>query len=105
VPALLAENPGAEIKFTFEGTAVGIAVVSGPDAGIINYSIDGKKEQSVDLFTKWSRNLHLPWYILLGDNLSKGKHRLKIKIAENHNAGSKGTACRIVHFLVNKNTL
>jgi sialidase-1 len=105
VPVLLAENPGAEIEFTFKGTAVGIAVVAGPDAGIIIYSIDGKKEQSADLFTKWSRNLHLPWYILLGDDLSKGKHRLKIKIAENHNAGSKGTACRIVHFLVNKNTL
>ena len=59
VPVLLAENPGAEIEFTFQGTAVGIAVVSGPDAGIITYSIDGKKEQSVDLFTKWSRNLHL----------------------------------------------
>ena len=105
VPVLLAENPRAEIKFTFQGTAVGIAVVSGPDAGIITYSIDGKKERSVDLFTKWSRNLHLPWYILLGDDLSKGKHRVKIKIAENHNDQSKGYACRIVHFLVNKNTL
>lgn len=105
VPVLLAENPGAEIVFTFKGTAVGIAVIAGPDAGIITYSIDGKKEQSVDLFTKWSRNLHLPWYILLGGDLSKGKHRLKIKLADSHNNQSKGNACRIVHFLVNKNML
>ncbi|HEV2833292.1 MAG TPA: SGNH/GDSL hydrolase family protein, partial [Hanamia sp.] len=92
---------GAAIEFLFKGTAVGIAVLSGPDAGIIKYSIDGKAEQEVDLFTKWSKNLHLPWYLMLGDNLSRGKHSLRIKIADNHNEQSKGTSCRIVYFLVN----
>ena len=101
LPVLSAEKPGAAIEFLFKGTAVGIAVLSGPDAGIIKYSIDGKAEQQVDLFTKWSKNLHLPWYLMLGDNLSRGKHSLRIKIADNHNEQSKGTSCRIIYFLVN----
>lgn len=101
IPVLSAQKPGAEIEFSFKGTAVGIAVLSGPDAGIITYSIDGKAAQQMDLFTRWSNNLHLPWYLMLGDNLSRSKHSLRIKIAPNHNQQSKGTSCRIVYFLVN----
>ena len=101
VPVLSGQKPGAKVEFSFKGTAVGIAVLSGPDAGIIKYSIDGKAEQQVDLFTKWSKNLHLPWYLILGGNLSPGNHFLRIKIADNHHPQSKGTSCRIVYFLVN----
>jgi len=102
VPVLTAEIPDANFELSFEGTAVGIAVLAGPDAGIINYSIDGKEYQSIDLFTEWSSGLHLPWYVMLDDNLSKGKHTLKLNVASSHNKQSKGTACRIVHFLINK---
>ena len=41
VPMLVAEQPGATLKFKFEGTAVGIVVVAGPDTGHVAYSIDG----------------------------------------------------------------
>jgi hypothetical protein len=40
VPMLVGEYPGKIIKFQFKGNAVGIAVAAGPDAGIIEYSID-----------------------------------------------------------------
>lgn len=101
VPVLAGTAPGASLELNFSGTAIGVAVLSGPDAGIIRYSIDGKERKKADLYTQWSSGLHLPWYLLLGDGLSKGTHRLNITIADEKNGASEGTAVRIVHFLVN----
>ncbi|MBB2145143.1 hypothetical protein GM921_06595 [Pedobacter sp. LMG 31464] len=102
VPVLSGTTAGAELSFSFKGNAVGIAALAGPDAGIISYTIDGKNPKTIDLFTQWSKGLHLPWYLVLGDELSTGEHILTIKISANHNDKSLGNACRIVHFLVNK---
>jgi lysophospholipase L1-like esterase len=101
VPMLTSANPGASLSLKFNGTAIGMAVVSGADAGIVTYSIDGGPERKMDLFTDWSTSLHLPWYVLFGADLSKGKHLLKMTLSAEKNAKSNGTACRIVNFLVN----
>ncbi len=101
VPMLVADSPGALLVYKFSGTAIGINIIAGSDAGIIDYSIDGKPCGKIDLFTQWSRHLHLPWYILMGDELSDKEHLLKIRVTSEHNVLSKGTACRIVHFLTN----
>ncbi|MCR8559553.1 hypothetical protein KXD93_17985 [Mucilaginibacter sp. BJC16-A38] len=103
VPVLSATKPGAELSFSFKGNAVGIAVVSGGDAGRISFSIDGAPFKDRDLYTQWSSFLHLPWYLLLGDHLDNKAHTLKIKISPDKNNASKGNACRIVYFLVNNN--
>lgn len=99
---LVATTPGASFALPFTGTAAGIAVVAGPDAGIIEYSIDGGAVTAKDLFTENSSGLHLPLYLLLGDGLTHGPHVLKITVAASHNPQSTGTACRVVHFLVNE---
>ncbi|HEY4285846.1 MAG TPA: GDSL-type esterase/lipase family protein [Puia sp.] len=101
VPVLAADKPGAELEFPFTGNAVGIAAVSGPDAGIIEYSIDGGTIKKIDLYTQWSNGLHLPWYLLLGSGLTGTPHKLRIRISDDRDPKSKGTACRIVHFLLN----
>ena len=101
VPVLIGERPGARLSFPFEGTAVGMAVVSGPDAGIVEYDIDGGPWRPVNLYTKWSSWLHLPWYILFGSGLPPGRHILQLRIGAEKDPNSKGHACRIVHFLVN----
>jgi len=102
VPMLVGEKVGASFELPFEGDAVGISVISGPDAGILQYRIDDGPVQTKDLYTQWSASLHLPWYLLLGDGLIPGKHRLWVEISPEKNAQSSGNACRIVHFLVNK---
>jgi len=102
VPMLVGEKANASFEFEFKGRAVGIAIISGPDAGKITYSIDGKKTQSVDLFTPWSTQLHLPWYLMLADELTSGKHTLKLNIVQEKNEKSIGNACRVVYFLVNE---
>ncbi|WP_158994622.1 SGNH/GDSL hydrolase family protein [Mucilaginibacter sp. L196] len=102
VPMLVADKPSASLELPFTGRTIGIGVIAGPDAGIINYSIDGKDYPAIDLYTRWSKTLHLPWYLILGDGLSPNKHLLKIQVSDQHNDQSKGTACRIVYFLLNK---
>ena len=102
LPVLESNVPGASFTFSFTGNAVGLTILSGPDAGIVEYTIDKKAAKTIDLYTQWSKNLHLPWYLLLGDELSSGEHILNVKILADHNEKSIGNACRIVHFLVNK---
>ncbi len=102
VPMLVSEQAGSSFEFSFKGNAVGVALIAGPDAGIIQYTIDNGQEKTIDLFTQWSKSLHLPWFLMLGDCLTSGKHFVRIKITDSHNLRSIGTSCRIVHFLVNK---
>ncbi|MBX2841370.1 MAG: SGNH/GDSL hydrolase family protein [Flammeovirgaceae bacterium] len=102
VPMMVAKKRGAKLKLKFEGTAVGIFVIAGMDVGMIDYKIDGKKYGSLDQFTRWSENLHLPWlYLLKGDLEKDKKHKLVIKTAKIKNPRSSGYASRIVHFAVN----
>lgn len=101
IPMLIGSVPGKVLKFSFKGSGAGIAFTAGPDAGIIEYSIDGGEWKSKDLFTQWSRGLHLPWFLVLGDELKKGSHTLRIRMSSTRNAESTGTVCRIKYFFVN----
>jgi sialidase-1 len=102
VPMLVGDYPGKIIKFQFKGNAVGIAVAAGPDAGIIEYSIDESDWKKQDLFTKWSKNLYLPWYFTLGSGLKNKKHTLQIRLTDEKNPESTGTKCIIRYFYFNK---
>ncbi|HKJ80095.1 MAG TPA: SGNH/GDSL hydrolase family protein [Prolixibacteraceae bacterium] len=101
VSMLIGTYPGQIIKFPFKGNAVGIAVAAGPDAGIIEYSVDGAAWQQLDLFTKWSKNLHLPWYYTLASGLKNRKHMLQMRMADENNRKSKGNICRLRYFYFN----
>ena len=101
VPILEATNPGASLKLNFKGRAIGLFVTSGPDAGMLEYSIDGSDFKVIDQFTQWSKQLHLPWLILLDDELQDGKHTLILRVAQGKNQESKGNVCRIHQFVVN----
>jgi lysophospholipase L1-like esterase len=102
VPMLIGEYPSKALKFSFEGNAVGIAVAAGPDAGIIEYRIDGGKWEKRDLFTKHSTHYHLPWYYTLADGLISKKHLLELRLTDKKNEKSKGSVVRIRYFYINK---
>jgi lysophospholipase L1-like esterase len=101
VPMLVAEEPGATLTLKFDGTAAGIFVAAGPDAGIVEFSIDGKPFRAADLFTHWSSGLHIPWAYVLDAGIEAGAHELTLRISEKKNDDSKGHAARIVNFLAN----
>lgn len=102
VPMLTGDTPGKLLSCRFSGRAVGIAVASGPDAGIIEYRIDRSAWKKKDLFTPWSQSLHLPWFFTLEDELAPGKHTLEIRMAPAKNPASSGNVCRIRYFYMNK---
>lgn len=101
VPMLVGDYPGKIIKFQFKGNSVGIAVASGADVGIIEYSIDDQPWQKQDLFTQWSKSLYLPWYYTLESGLKNRKHTLQIRITGEKNTESTGNKCVLRYFYFN----
>ena len=102
VPMLVGDYPGKIIKFQFKGNAVGIAVAAGPDAGILEYSVDNSDWQKKDLFTQWSKNLYLPWFYTLDSGLKNGKHTLQVRLTKDKNPESVGNKCIVRYFYVNE---
>jgi hypothetical protein len=101
VPALAATAPGSGFTFDFDGNAVGLMIGAGPDTGIVEVSIDGAASRRIDTFTQWSRGLYLPWAIMLRDGLKQGHHTVNVKMAADHNSGSRGTALYVFQLLLN----
>jgi hypothetical protein len=75
---------------------------SSPDAGAIEWQVDGGGWQRIDLFTRWSARLHLPWALVLASGLQGGAHELELRVSAGRNPESKGHAVRVLHFLVNQ---
>lgn len=99
IPLLSATEPGAEATLHFDGTAVGAFVVAGPDAGVVEATIDDGQPQLVNLFHRYSTGLHYPRTVMLGTGLKPGKHTLKIRMASE--TKSSGHAMRIIQFVAN----
>ena len=100
-PLLCTTEPGAAFTFEFDGKAVGAYILAGPDAGVVEASIDGREEKKLDLFHRFSRGLHYPRTVMFGTDLPSGRHVLKLKMAAEKNEGSSGHAMRILQFAVN----
>ncbi len=102
VPMLVGEFPTKPIKYKFDGNAVGIAVAAGPDAGVVEFKIDGGKWQKQNLFTKHSKSYHLPWYYTLADGLKPGGHTIQLRLSDEKNILSTGRKCVLRYLYVNK---
>jgi hypothetical protein len=94
-------GPGAELTVEFTGTAIGLPMVAGPDVGVIEFSVDGREPRTLDLFTRWSGGLHIPWIYMLETELPDGKHTLALRTTDKKNPRSTGHACRFRYFAVN----
>ena len=102
-PQLIGHQPGDSFDLAFKGSAVAIQVIAGPEAGIIEHSVDGSDWVKQDLFvTKNSFRLHLNRIYILRDGLDPEKeHSLTVRISEERHKLSKGNNCRIVYFGLN----
>lgn len=99
IPMLCADTPGAELTLKFSGTAVGVYVVAGPDAGILEARVDGGETRSVDLYHRFSKGLHYPRTVMLGTDLPPGDHVLTLRVSSG--TSSSGHAARIIKFVAN----
>ena len=98
---LSADQPGAELTLTFKGTAVGAYVLAGPDAGIVEASIDGGPLKPFDLYHRFSRGLHYPRTVVFHVDLEPGEHTLTLRTSDRKNKASRGHAARILQFVAN----
>lgn len=98
-PMIYATKPGATLTLSFQSSRIGIFLLAGPDAGILQVSIDGQPPKDFDLYHSYSSGLHYPYSVVFAEGLNKNvPHTLKITISEKHNAASSGTAARIMYF-------
>ena len=98
---LCADKPGAELTLKFEGKGVGVYVLAGPDAGIVEAAVDERPFRPFDLYHAFSGGLHYPRTVVFADDLKPGRHTLKLRLTDKHNPGSKGTAARVLYFVAN----
>ena len=98
---LCTEAAGAELKLDFDGRAVGLFVLAGPDAGRVEYSIDDAPFESAELYHRHSAGLHYPRTVMLATDLKTGKHSLTLRVADESHPKSKGNAVRILNFVAN----
>jgi hypothetical protein len=101
IPLLCATEPGSETTINFNGQSIGAYVVAGPDAGIVEASIDGGAFKKADFFHRFSRGLHYPRTVMFAADLPEGDHILKLRISDAANKDSKGHAARIIQLAVN----
>ncbi|WP_309715213.1 GDSL-type esterase/lipase family protein [Armatimonas sp.] len=100
VPALVSTTPGSHFTLAFTGKTVGLMIAAGPDTGTLEVIIDGKPYPAQDTFTPWSGGLHLPWAVILADDLKLGAHTLTVTLSGKRHPQATGTALRVVYFLV-----
>ncbi len=99
IPMLSGTTPDASAALEFEGTAVGAYVVAGPDAGIVEASVDGEPPREIDLYHPFSSGLHYPRTVMFATELKPGRHTVSLRIANRTKSG--GHAVRIIQFCVN----
>jgi lysophospholipase L1-like esterase len=100
--ALRSDSPGDYLYYTFQGRRIGAFILAGPDAGMLEVSVDSGDWEPVDLYHKHSGGLNYPRSVVLADGLSSAYHQIAIRTAEGKNEKSKGNAATILYFQVNE---
>lgn len=96
---LTGEFPAKILKFEFEGDAVGIAVLSNSESGIIEYSVDDQPWLTKDFYVDGNDGIR---YFTLEPELKAAKHMLQLRLAGQKNPASKGYKCILTQFYFNK---
>lgn len=99
VSQLAGDYPAKILKFQFQGDAVGIAVISSSDSGIIEFSVDNQPRQTQDLYVD---NTCAVRYFTLEPELKAAKHMLQLRISSQKNPESEGHKCVLTQFYFNK---
>lgn len=100
--ALRSDGAGDYLYHTFSGTMLGAFVLAGPDAGMLEVSIDGGDWKKIDLYHQHSKALNYPRSVILADGLTRSYHNAAIRVAEERNPESKGNTATILYFEVNE---
>ncbi|MEC9081353.1 MAG: SGNH/GDSL hydrolase family protein, partial [Verrucomicrobiota bacterium] len=98
---LCGEPKSGELSFEFEGQAVGAYVLAGPDAGVLEVSVDGRQFKPTNLYHRYSRGLHYPRTVMFATDLKPSRHSIVLRLVKPSKKGTKQAAARILEFVVN----
>ena len=98
---LCTDLAGSEVTIEFEGHAIGAYVLAGPDAGVLEISIDGDDYKRVNLYHQYSRGLHYPRTVMFATDLKPGKHTAQIRLDLPKRSTTGNRTARILQFTAN----
>ncbi len=99
---LRGDEAGTILYLDFEGRSVGAFVLAGPDAGVVEVSVDGGAWREKTLYHQHSAKLNYPRSVMFATDLPAGIHRLALRLGEKVPEGSGGRAASILFFEVNR---
>lgn len=99
---LVSDSPGSEIRFAFNGTAVGLYWLVSEDSGAIDWSIDDSPPERKECWDEYATRFARPHYCVFSDSLCPGTHELRIRVSRDRPSRSSGRSIRIGAFLVNE---
>lgn len=102
LPVLRTDEPGSMLYVEFLGQALTAFILAGPDAGILEVSVDGGDWNPVSLFHQHSANLNYPRTVILAEDLSSGFHQVALRVSETKPEGSSGHAVSILKLGINE---
>lgn len=85
-------NPGDTATFTFDGTGIKVYSKVGSTFGMMEISIDGKVEKTVDLYAEADA---VETLVFEKTGLTNGKHTLVVKNSDKKNDGSAETKANV----------
>ncbi len=95
-----AVEPGAELTYKFTGRRIGLYYMLAPDAGDVEYSIDGGEVRTARTWDGYSMQYPRAGHSMLDENLEYGEHVIRIKVIAEKAELSKGNAVRIGTFMI-----
>lgn len=98
---LTAREPGAELVVPFVGDAVGLYWLVAPDSGDIEWTVDRGDWERCSSWDKFALRTPRAHYTVLTDSLKFGPHTLHVRVLDEKNPESTGTAIRLGALLVN----
>jgi len=93
-------EPGAELCFRFNGIRIGLYWMMAKDSGNIEYSIDGGEWKTASSWDEFCKNFNRAHRMMLGDDMERGEHVLRLRVSSEKEKESEGYAIRIGAFLV-----
>lgn len=97
-PALRSDSADDYLYHTFAGSTLAAFVLAGPDAGVVEVSVDGGDWRKIDLFHHHSKALNYPRTVLLAEGLSGTYHSIAIRTSEKRNPKSEGNTATFLSF-------
>ncbi len=95
------EKLGATLRYRFSGNAVGVYLLAGPDAGAVQYRLDGGEWQTADLLHHYSKDLHYPRTVMFAVGLEEAEHLLELA-TQLPRSDRRRTGVRMLGLVVNE---